>query len=90
MITGTLKQTAFKFDKELILLMKARAKSLGKSVNRYVTGLVEKDLAESGILPKVDISLLDVSEIDSMCGILSEPDIETLNNDPRALAIWER
>lgn len=83
-------QTAFRFDAEIITQMKRRAKSLNMSVNRYVTGLIEKDLRESLTLPKVKLPLSLDEDVAWASGVLREPDESELMSDERLRNIWER
>jgi len=83
-------QTAIKFDRDLTDSMKQRARSLGKSVNRYVRELVEKDLAEANTLPRISLDNIHDQNVLRLSGILKKPDMSVLENDPRAKAIWER
>lgn len=89
-MSGTVIQTAFKFDSDLTSSMKHRAKALGMSVNRYVRSLIEKDIIESELLPKISFDNLHDDDIERLSGILKEPDVEKINSDPRASAIWNR
>ncbi len=43
-IVAAKEQTAFRFDKNLLASMKMRAKSLGRSLNSYVSDLIIQDL----------------------------------------------
>ena len=51
----TKEQTAFRFDVELIGMMKRRSKALGKSMNAYVTDLIMRDIKDSYYLPKIKL-----------------------------------
>lgn len=90
MRTGVKEQTAFRFEPEMILQMKSRAKSLNLSLNKYVTNLISEDLKKSLTLPKVELpSELD-EDIAMAVGILREPYAEELYSDERLRRIWER
>jgi len=82
-------QTAFRFDEEMLEAMKKRALSLNKSLNRYVTDLVNNDLSESFIFPKVKMSDIEMGK-DSMYGILPIPTDKEIEEDPRLEWIWKR
>ena len=83
-------QTAFKFDSNLTVSMKNRAMALGLSLNRYVRNLIEKDIADSKMLPKVSIDDIYDTDIERLSGILKKPNPDKIKDDPRAEAIWER
>jgi len=83
-------QTAFKFDTQLIPSIKRRAKSLGKSVNKYVLDLIEKDMAEANMLPKISLDGIYDENVERLSGILKNPDMRVVESDSRAKAIWER
>lgn len=83
-------QTAFRFEPSLILSMKSRARSLGKSVNSYVTELIEKDLNGIHALPKVALPAELDDVVEKYAGCVSAPSQESLENDERLERIWNR
>lgn len=84
-------QTAFRFDTELIVLMKTRARGLGKSVNAYVTDLIESDLLHSkDSLPKVKLPPVPDSDILKYQGVMSAIKAADIQDDDRFQRIWNR
>jgi len=45
---------------------------------------------ELNMLPKVSFDSLHDKDVESLVGILKNPDIKAIESDPRAKAIWER
>ena len=83
-------QTAFRFEQELISLMKRRASQRKISLNAYVTELIESDLRSSLILPKIKrIQKLD-DDIKQFAGIAGIPGEQELEADERFARIWKR
>lgn len=90
MNTTVKEQTAFRFEPEMIMMMKSRAKSLGKSLNAYVTDLIAEDLDGIHALPKVRIpDILDdvVAKYEGCCRVPTQQD---LDKDERLARIWNR
>lgn len=83
-------QTAFRFDKDLLAMMKIRAKSLGRSLNNYVCFLVTQDLKESMTLPRVSIPAQLDPEVGKLAGIMEAPSDAALEDDERLSEIWSR
>lgn len=83
-------QTAFRFESELIEIMKRRAHSLNVSLNRYVTDLIEKDIRETYELPKVKLPEVLCEEVARYSGIMKPPTKEELESDERLERIWKR
>lgn len=83
-------QTAFRFDTDFLLRMKRRAKLQGKSVNRYVTELIERDLLEAEMFPRAVLSDSDVDEVKSFAGRMEFPSADELEQDERLERIWKR
>ncbi|MGN0191473.1 MAG: hypothetical protein ACI39U_07450 [Candidatus Cryptobacteroides sp.] len=83
-------QTAFRFDVEMIAMMKRRSKALGKSMNAYVTDLIMRDIRESCCLPKVRLSQDYDETVEKFAGIMACPSVEELDNDERLARIWKR
>lgn len=83
-------QTAFRFEPELIQMMKSRARGLGKSLNAYVTGLIEKDLEEMHHLPEVTLTEQLDDIVAKYAGCARIPSQEELDGDERMERIWKR
>ena len=88
--TYTKEQTAFRFDKDILASMKARAASLGRSLNNYVNHLVMEDLKSSMQLPKVSVADELDADVAKFAGIMASPTEDDLKNDERLAAIWNR
>lgn len=90
MRTSTKEQTAFRFDPELISLMKRRAKNRKQSLNSYVTELITNDLRQSATLPKVSLSDKIDDDIIRLSSIIPVPSQSDLESDERLSRIWKR
>jgi len=90
MRTAVKEQTAFRFETDMIQLMKRRAKSLNLSLNKYVAGLISEDLRKSLTLPKVELPLELDEDVAMASGLLREPCEEEMASDERLRRIWER
>ena len=86
----TKEQTAFRFDVELIGMMKIRSKALGKSMNAYVTDLIMRDIKDSYYLPKIKLPDTCSENVEKFAGIMASPSTEDLSNDERLARIWNR
>ena len=86
----TKEQTAFRFDVELIGMMKRRSKALGKSMNAYVTDLIMRDIKDSYYLPKINLPHTCSETVEKFAGIMASPSTEDLSNDERLARIWNR
>lgn len=83
-------QTAFRFDSQLLQRMKIRAKQQGKSVNKYVSDLIERDLMESETFPCAVLTEADLAFVKQFAGKMTCPTEEELQADPRLERIWKR
>ena len=86
----TKEQTAFRFDVELIGMMKRRSKALGKSMNAYVTDLIMRDIKDSYYLPKINLPDTCSENVEKFAGITASPSTEDLSNDERLARLWNR
>lgn len=83
-------QTAFRFEETTIMLMKQRAKNKRKSLNAYVTELIEADLRSASVLPPVTLPARLDDDILALAGSIRIPDASELAEDERLSRIWER
>lgn len=90
MIPVPKEQTVFRFDPEMLVRMKRRAKSLNVSLNRYVTQLISEDLIEAGQFPAVSLDEVENDIIMEYAGSFRLPSQNELANDERLSAIWNR
>jgi len=91
MIQSTVKeQTAFRFDRDLLVSMKLRAKSLGRSLNSYITFLIMEDLKSSLSFPRVSLPDDMDTDVKRLAGIMDCPTDADLAKDERLAAIWNR
>lgn len=88
MITQVKEQTAFRFDKDLTIRMKMRAALQRKSVNQYVTELVEADLLSAEVFPSVDTT--PGEDVLRYAGILPIPTEKEIAEDDRLARIWAK
>lgn len=74
----------------MISKMKMRAKLKHQSLNAYVSELIENDLRNASILPKVKLPAELDEDIRRYAGSMRSPSEEELSNDERLKRIWER
>jgi len=82
--------TAFRIEPGIMERMKARARNLNISVNRYITNLIVEDLNENSTLPKASMTVESRDFAKRYAGIIENPSSEELQNDEQLRAIWER
>ena len=71
--------------------MFTRSADLGMGPHQYITMLVEKDILEEGLFPKVDLSQIDDEVVERYAGIIKVfPTQQDLDNDERLAMIWKR
>lgn len=83
-------QTAFRLEESLIEQMKRRSKSRKQSMNAYVKELIENDLRNALILPKITLPETLDEDIACFAGRMRKPTPAELNNDERLRRTWER
>lgn len=83
-------QTAFRFEPELLARMKKAAKMRKKSLNQYVTEIIEKDLELSSVFPAVVLTSEQIEFAARFAGKMSIPSREELSSDERLSRIWTR
>ena len=84
-------QTIYGCDTALYTKIRKRSADLGMGPHQYITMLVEKDILEEGLFPKVDLSQIDDEVVERYAGIIKVfPTQQDLDNDERLAMIWKR
>lgn len=84
-------QTIHGCDTALYTKIRERSADLRIGPRQYIAMLVEKDILEAGLFPKVDLSQIDDEVVERYAGIIKAlPTQQDLDNDERLAMIWNR